>query len=310
MKLTTALGDYLEYLSVERGSSINTVAAYRRDLERYCTSLEKRGVTDPDDVTPQLVEDHVAELRGRGLAASSIERATSAIKSFHRFLVADQISAHHPTADIHLPKKPERLPDLISPEQASCLLDRDWESYNQHRRGGASLPTGARDHAILELLYGLGLRVSELCGLDLHMLWLDEGLVRVLGKGSKERLVPIGGAALSALSDYLEHSRPVLLSVSRPTSAVFLNARGGRITRQAVHAMVARYGKLADIEGLHPHTLRHSFATHMLEGGADLRVVQELLGHADISTTQLYTHLDRSFVRQTYLSAHPRAQVM
>ena len=296
MDLGRAREEYLGYLAVERGSSPNTVAAYGRDLARYVGWLAERGVTDPEDVTRGLVEEHVGALVDVGLAPASVERAVSAIKGLHRFMVTDEICSSLPTADLPLPAKPSRLPDVISREDAARLLDQPFPQT----------PAGMRDRAILEVLYGCGLRASELCGLDLRAVLLDEGLLRVFGKGSKERVVPVLGTASRALEAYLDRGRGGL--VGRVScQAVFLNARGGRISRQSVHAIVETYGRVAGIRGLHPHTLRHSFATHLLEGGADLRVVQELLGHANIATTQLYTHVDRSHIRRVYLSAHPRA---
>ena len=297
MDLGQARGEYLDYLAIERGSSDNTVAAYGRDLSRYVAWLSERGVSEPDDVTRPLVEEHVAALVDVGLAPASVERAVSAIKGFHRFMVTDEICSAFPTSDLPLPAKPARLPDVISVEDAERLLDQSFPQT----------PTGLRDHAILEVLYGCGLRASELCGLDVRAVQLDEGLLRVFGKGDKERVVPLLGAALDALEAYLDRGRGALVG-RRPCDAVFLNVRGGRLSRQSVHTIVERYGRVADIEGLHPHTLRHSFATHLLEGGADLRVVQELLGHANIATTQLYTHVDRAHIRRVYLAAHPRAR--
>lgn len=297
MNLERARREYLSYLAVERGSSDNTVAAYGRDLARYLAWLGERGVSEPDEVTRELIEAHIAALAEVGLAPASVERAVSAIKGFHRFMVTDEICQDLPTADIPLPAKPDRLPDVISQADAERLLDQPFPAT----------PTGLRDHAILEVLYGCGLRASELCGLDLRAVLLDEGLVRVFGKGEKERVVPVLGAAASALEDYLDRGRGALVG-RRPCDAVFLNVRGGRLSRQSVHAIVEKYGRVAGIRDLHPHTLRHSFATHLLEGGADLRVVQELLGHANIATTQLYTHVDRTHVRRVYLAAHPRAR--
>ncbi|MGQ5427132.1 site-specific tyrosine recombinase [Thermophilibacter sp. ZX-H3] len=297
MDLAHALEEYLGYLAVERGSSENTIASYGRDLARYVAWLAERGVTDPEDVTRQLIEEHVGALVDVGLAPSSVERAVSAIKGLHRFMVADELCSAFPTADLPLPAKPARLPDVISVEAAARLLDQPFPQT----------PSGLRDHAILEILYGCGLRASELCGLDLRSVVLDEALLRVHGKGEKERVVPVMGTAAAALSAYLERGRGGLVG-RRPTQAVFLNVRGGRLSRQSVHAIVERYGRVAGIEGLHPHTLRHSYATHLLEGGADLRAVQELLGHANIATTQLYTHVDRSHIRRVYLAAHPRAR--
>ncbi len=296
MDLTEAREEYLNYLAVERGSSKNTVEAYGRDLLRYVDYLESLGVTDPDDVTRTLVEDYLGVLTDVGLAPASVERSLSAIKGFHRFMAQELIAEECPTAAIPLPKRPAKLPDVISQEAAARLLDQHFPAT----------PAGLRDHAMLEVLYGCGLRASELIGLDLRDFSSEQELLRVFGKGSKERVVPILGSAKAALTAYLEQGRGELVG-RRPTSAVFLNVRGGRITRQSVHAIVERYGRLAGIEGLHPHTLRHSFATHLLEGGADLRVVQELLGHASIATTQLYTHVDTSHIRRVYMASHPRA---
>jgi len=296
--LTAALDEYLGYLAIERGSSPNTVQSYGRDLVRYLRYLEDAGIAEPSEVTRQDIEAHLGALVEVGLAPASVERAVSAIKGFHRFMVTEQICAEHPTADLPLPRKAKHLPDVISHEQAAALLDQPF----------AQTPAGQRDRTILEVLYGCGLRVSELCGLDQRDLALDEEVLRVLGKGSKERVVPVMGTAASQLRSYLDTWREGLVGRT-PTPAVFLNVRGGRISRQSVHAIVERYGRLVGIEGLHPHTLRHSFATHMLEGGADLRIVQEILGHSDISTTQLYTHVDRTHVRMAYLGAHPRARV-
>lgn len=297
MELSRALKEYLNYVSVERGCSRNTVLAYGRDLRNYLARLKEEGVTRPEQITRERIEGHIRSLRESGLAISSVERAVSAIKGFHRFMVSERITAAHPAADLPLPKKPDRLPDVISRQQAAALLDQPFPET----------AAGQRDHAIVEVLYGCGLRVSELCGLDLRRVILDEQVLRVVGKGNKERVVPIVGTAAKVLSEYLETWRPELVSPRVSTSAVFLNNRGRRLSRQSVHSLVAKSGAVVGIEGLHPHTLRHSFATHMLEGGADLRIVQELLGHADISTTQLYTHLDRTHIREVYLEAHPRA---
>ena len=298
MDLCAAREEYLGYLLVERGSSQNTIEAYGRDLNRYIDYLAGSGVTDPDEVERPLVEDYVGALCDLGLAASSVERSVSAVKGFHRFMYNEGIASSCPTAGLPLPAKPSRLPDVISREQAAKLLDQPFPNS----------PAGLRDHAVLEVLYGCGLRVSELVGLDERNVLLDQEVLRVFGKGSKERVVPILGAAARALAVYMEEGRGELVG-RRPTSAVFLNVRGDRISRQSIHTIVERYGRVAGIDGLHPHTLRHSFATHLLEGGADLRIVQELLGHASISTTQLYTHLDRSHIRKIYLDAHPRAHL-
>lgn len=298
MRLDQAVKEFLGYLAVERGSSRNTIQAYGRDLRRYVSFLEGLGVTDPDDVTRQQVERHLEELSQAGLSASSVERALSSIKSFHRFMVAEQITSNHPTAELPLPKTQKRLPQVLTIDQAQALLDQPFPDD----------APGQRDRTMLEVLYGCGLRASELCGLDVRDVYLDDELVRVMGKGSKERLVPLMGTAKRAMGDYLERWRPTLLRDGRST-AVFLSVRGRRVTRQTVYTVVERAGRMVGLEGLHPHTLRHSFATHLLEGGADLRIVQELLGHASISTTQIYSHVDRTHVRWDYLTAHPRAKL-
>ena len=297
MELSRALDEYLGFLAFEKGSSKNTVESYGRDLKRYIADLADHGIADPELVTRDAILSHIAALTELGLAPSSVERALSAIKGFHRFMVAEQICEVHPSADLPLPKTAEHLPDVISHEQAQALLDQPF----------AQTARDQRDRAMLEVLYGCGLRVSELCGLDIRETLLEEEVLRIFGKGSKERIVPIMGTAAAVLKDYLGFWRNELAG-SRPSGAVFLNVRGNRISRQSVHSMVEKRGRIVGIEGLHPHTLRHSFATHMLEGGADLRIVQEILGHSDISTTQLYTHVDRTHVRMAYLGAHPRAK--
>ncbi|MDD6706194.1 MAG: tyrosine recombinase XerC [Olsenella sp.] len=297
MDLASARKEFMGYLAFERGSSSHTVEAYGRDLERYVKALEEKGVTEPDDVTRPLIEEHLEHLAEEGYAPSSVERALSAIKSFHRFMLQEEMSSVSPAAALPLPKKAERLPDVLSVRQALALLDQPFPKT----------AAGQRDRAIIEVLYGCGLRVSELTGLDVGAVSLEDEVVRVIGKGSKERLVPLMGSAHEALAEYLSDWRGELVS-SRSGAAVFLNVRGGRISRQSVFAIVERAGRVVGIDGLHPHTLRHSFATHMLQGGADIRIVQELLGHSSIQTTQLYTHLDRSHLRMAYLSAHPRAR--
>ena len=300
-ELSRCCDEFLSHLAVERNLADNTIAAYRRDLAGYLAFLSEHGITAPDDVTRRDVEDFIAARRETGAAGSSIDRALSAVKGLHRFMVREGLATAHPTATIRAPKKDERLPEFITVEQAQALLDQRFPDT----------AAGVRDHTVLEVLYGCGLRVSELCGLDLADLYLDEEFLRVVGKSSKERLVPIAGSARVALASYVnDGARAELAAHARGAgtgSAVFLNARGGRLTRQTVHTLCERYGRAVGIEGLHPHTLRHSFATHMLAGGADLRVLQEILGHADISTTQVYTHLDRTQLRRVYLAAHPRA---
>lgn len=295
------LQDFLGYLAVERGASPHTISAYGGDLRAYLKFLSERSV-DPLEAERDDVLAFMADLQAKQMAPSTVERKIAAVKSFYSFLVREGLTENHPTIDLALPKVPARLPDVVSIDDVERLMSQPFPPG----------PVGYRDRAVLEVLYGCGLRVSELTGLDLLDLDLEAGFVRVMGKGRKERLVPIAGAALHALSDYLVHGRPFLRAKKATTkqdpSAVFLNVRGGRLTRQAVFGIVRTYGGQAGLQ-LHPHTLRHSFATHMLQGGAELRALQEMLGHADISTTQVYTHVDRGHVREEYLTTHPRARM-
>lgn len=297
------LGEYLDYLRVEKGSPKNTVVSYERDLRAWVAWLaQTHAVKSPDQVERSYVEDYMGHLRLEGKAPASVERAVSAIKGFHKFLYLEDISGILPTSDIRLPKKPERLPETISIDEAFELLDQPFPET----------PAGLRDHAMLEVLYGCGLRVSELCGLDLSSCYMEEGFLRVFGKGSKERLVPLLGSASVALRTYIDLGRGGLhlagFRTAKDADAVFLNRSGGRISRQSVFTTVQKYGAAVGIPDLHPHTLRHAFATHMIQGGADLRVLQEILGHSDISTTQIYTHVDRQHIREEYYLAHPRSK--
>lgn len=290
------VSEYLSFLSVERGASANTVSAYARDLKRWTAFLEERG-TGVLDAAREDVSAFQARLADDGMAPSTVKRVTSALKGFYRFLVREGRVETSPCSSAPLPKVPERLPDVLSVAQATALLGQDFPAT----------PAGLRDRAMLEVLYGCGLRASELVALNVSDVLFDEGCLRVFGKGSKERIVPISGMAEEAVRAYLEEGRPHLAKGKR-AGALFLNARGGRLSRQSLHAIVARAGLGIGVANLHPHTLRHSFATHMLEGGADLRVIQDILGHADISTTQVYTHVSRAHVREEYLAAHPRAR--
>jgi integrase/recombinase XerD len=303
--ISKALEEFLSYLMVEKGSSELTIEAYRRDLKRYLSWLEKQKVVALDSISRTLITAYLIELQTGtpAPAATSQKRLVSSLRSFHRFCVREGLVATDPTATLRSPKTPATLPHVLSILQVTALLDQNFPST----------PAGLRDKAMLEVFYGCGLRVTELVGLNQTSLLFDEGYLRVTGKGDKERVVPLSGMALDSLETYLEAGRAFLRpkhsSASVDGIAVFLNARGRRITRQGVFGIVERYGTLVDIKGLHPHTLRHTFATHLLEGGADLRAIQELLGHADITTTQIYTHVDRSHVKAEYLAAHPRAHL-
>lgn len=295
---------FLDHLRVERGLAENTLEAYRRDLARYRAFLLRRRVRDGAIAAADDVRGFVAHLSaavhadGRRYQASSVARALSAARAFHRFLVREGLAGDDPSAGVVRPKLPRSLPRPISVEEAARLLDGPLDPS----------PAGLRDRAILELLYGSGLRISELVGLDVDDLDMEEGSVRVLGKGGREREVPLGRAARDALARYLAAGRPALAS-ARSRGALFLNRRGGRLTRQGCARILARRARAAGIEArVTPHTLRHSFATHLLEGGADVRVVQELLGHASVATTQVYTLVTREHLREVYLTTHPRAR--
>ena len=299
MKMQRAIDEYLTYLRVERGSSPLTIDAYTADLADYLLFLEECRIDDPNRVDRDAIIGYEADLHERGYAASSVDRHISVLKGFHRFCMREGYAKDNPASTVRLPAAPDRLPDVLTIDQVNKLLDQT----------GGELPAQKRDRALLEVLYGCGLRVSECAGLDLGDCIFGEGFLRVVGKGSKERIAPISGTALQALVDYLQNARPAFTKPGKPTSAVFLNARGGRLSRQSIHSIVAKAGIGIGVENLHPHTLRHSFATHMLAGGADLRVIQEILGHSDISTTQIYTHVNRTHIQEEYLSAHPRARL-
>lgn len=302
MKLAAANSEYLLSLRIERGLSESTLKEYGRDMERYLTHLQDEGIEDLEAVTSDEVSAFQQSLFREGQAAATVRRRMSAVKGFHRFCVAEGFTEKNPSVPVRSPKMPERLPDVVSVEEACTILDSMT----------GSRPQDMRDRAILEVLYGCGLRASEVCGLNTGDVFLAEGFLRVFGKGSKERMVPISGTAAEAFGEYLGSPRAELSLRAKTVtpadlSAVFLNMRGRRLTRQGLFKIVGAAGQNVGLQGLHPHTLRHSFATHMLNGGADLRVIQEILGHSDISTTQIYTHVDRQHLTEEYLAAHPRA---
>jgi integrase/recombinase XerD len=296
---------WLNHLDVERGVSANTLKSYRRDLARYTAYLAGRGVTDPASVTEAHVSDFLATLREGGdehppLAASSAARTLVAVRGFHRFLVLEGDTAQDPAGAVSPPRPPARLPKAISIEDVERLLAA---------AGVGDTPASLRDRALLEVLYGAGARISEAVGLDVDDVDAEEGVVRLFGKGGKERVVPLGSYAAQALSAYLVRGRPALAAKGRGTPAIFLNQRGGRLSRQSAWAALRAAAERAGLSGhLSPHTLRHSFATHLLDGGADVRVVQELLGHASVTTTQIYTMVTVQRLREVYAQSHPRAR--
>jgi integrase/recombinase XerD len=294
--------EFLTWLSVERGRAANTLSAYRRDLRAYVAWLANRGATI-DLADESMVTTYVAHLRSTGKAPSSVARAMVAVRALHRFLADEELTDHDPAAEVELPRVPKGLPKALSEIDVEMLL-------------GAVAGDEAiarRDRAILEVLYGTGLRISELVGLSLSDIDLEAGLLRAFGKGGKERVVPLGRMATAALGQWLSiGGREELAGRSRrrdDANAVFLNARGGRLSRQGAWGVVRKYGDLVGLgDRLTPHVLRHSCATHMLDHGADIRAVQELLGHASISTTQVYTMVSTERLRVVYESAHPRAR--
>ena len=291
------LDAYLDYLKVEKGLSVNSVNSYRQDLFKYLSFLETRGITNPNRIERRDINDFLFSLRGK-LSVTSIARVLSSVKSFHRFLMREKIVLHDPSNLIDSPKLGKKIPDVLSFEEVTRLL----KAPNYHRAGGI------RDKAILELMYATGLRVSEVANLKVSDLNLEIGFLRCKGKASKERIVPLGRMAVKFLKRYLEEARPKLLG-RNVSSNVFL-AQGGRgLSRQSVWKMIKRMVKKAGIrKKVSPHTLRHSFATHLLERGASLRSVQELLGHTSITTTQIYTHINKAHLKEIHSLYHPRAK--
>ena len=293
--------DYLHYLVLERNAAKNTIASYRLDIGRYLEFLGRANITSMADVTEKQTHGFLRMLQKLGLSPRSITRTVSALKGFHKFLLGDGVTTIDPTAFIELPKLTRSLPEVLTQEEVELILSQPSPSPADKRN------LWVRDRTVLEVLYATGIRVSELATLKQSQIMVDERIVRVFGKGSKERIVPIGKPALRWIRRYREHVRPLLVRRGQTLDALFLNARGGPVTRMTVWTMVRTYARKAGIrKGVHPHTFRHSFATHLLEGGADLRAVQEMLGHSDISTTQIYTHVDREYLKEVHRTFHPR----
>ena len=298
---------YLDHLAVERGLARNTLAAYRRDLDRYAVFLTARGRDRVAGVEEADVRAFVTALRsgadGAALAASSTARVVAAVHGWHRFCLVEGLTDTDPSVGVRPPAQPRRLPRAMSVDDVAALLEA---------AGQGEGPVPLRDRALLELCYSTGARISEVVGLDVDDVDLDleRAAARLLGKGGKERVVPVGSFALAAVDAYLVRARPALAAAGRGNAALFLNTRGARLSRQSAWAVLRQAARRAGIQGadeVSPHTLRHSFATHLLQGGADVRVVQELLGHASVTTTQIYTHVTPDSLREVYALAHPRA---
>jgi len=290
------LDEFLNYLSAERGLSKNTISSYRIDITSFMNDLDKKGLSDIDRVKRQDITDHMLKLKDRGISGNSISRALVAIKMFYRFLIQERLAHEDVAGILESPKLIRPLPNVLNIVEVDKLLTapdlRDW--------------MGIRDRAALELMYASGMRVSEMVELMMEGLNLDVGFIKCRGKGDKERIVPIGKSAKEALERYLEKVRPQLLN-KKDDKHVFLSRLGKKISRQSFWKMIKTNARLARIKKeITPHTLRHSFATHLLERGADLRVVQEMLGHSDISTTQFYTHIDKNRLKSIHKQFHPR----
>jgi integrase/recombinase XerD len=293
--------DFLAYLELERGLSRNTLEAYRSDLLQFGEYLDRHGLEAEaaahGDLAAFLSELARGDAEHPPVAPTTLGRKVACLRSFYRHMRREGIMEHDPTADLHGPRKPQRLPRVLSRDEVARLLE-------QPRGGG---PLVLRDRALLEVMYACGLRASEAVGLELGDLDLEEGLLRARGKGSKERIVPIGRQAVAALNAYLRGGRPLLLG-DGVQARLFVNRRGGALTRQGLYKIVQGHARRAGLqERMSPHTLRHSFATHLLAGGCDLRSLQEMLGHADLATTQVYTHLSADRLKDAYFGAHPRA---
>lgn len=300
--LNDEVNEYLDHLTVERGLSVHTLAAYRSDLAKYQQFLAERGITSLSELSDGVVSDFLMALRqptqGRRLAESSVSRTIVSVRRFHSFTVAEGMTPRDPAATVAPPRPPARLPQALTVEQVRSILEAP----------DPLTPTGLRDRTLLELLYGSGCRVSELTACDVDDIDLAARLMVVTGKGNKQRIIPIGHHAASMTEAYLVRVRPELAAKGKATPALLLNPRGGRLSRQSVWAILRRAADTAGVPDVHPHTLRHSYATHLLEAGADIRVVQELLGHASVTTTQIYTKVTIEHLREVYLTAHPRGR--
>jgi integrase/recombinase XerD len=291
------LQQFIHYLTVEKGLSTNTLDSYKRDLKQYLAYLKNAGNPNVEETTRQDIVSHLKALREQGKANSTISRSMASIRAFYQFLIKDQIIKNDPSAHLETPKIERRLPKVLSIAEVEALLGAPQ----------TSTPFGQRDGAMLELLYATGIRVSELISLTIEDVHLQMGFVKCMGKGSKERIIPLGKVAIDSLETYIQAGR-VRLSTSKRINALFLNHHGNPISRQGFWKIIKKHSKDAGIKKeITPHTLRHSFATHLLENGADLRSVQEMLGHADISTTQIYTHVTKTRLKDVYSKAHPRA---
>ena len=287
---------YLNYLLIERGMAQNTLESYGRDLHRYMQFLQEKGLVQLNEVTPEVIIEYLVRIKGDGLSANSMNRSLAVLRGFYKYLLQEKFLEQSPLLNIELAKVWMRLPDTLSKEEMNLILAQP----------GVETAATIRDSAMLELLYATGIRVSELIGLTMNSINWQVGFLVVMGKGSKERIVPIGRTAYDCAKLYIEKARPQLMQ-GKSTDVLFLNRFGNKFTRQGFWKTVVRYARKAGLhKKVHPHTFRHSFASHLLDGGADLRTVQVMLGHADISTTQIYTHITRDRLSEIHQKYHPR----
>ena len=290
------IGEFINYLSVERGLAKNTLMAYRRDLDKYVRLLAGKGVADASAVRPEHITVFLQALKKDDLSTSSICRNLAAVKMFHRFLVRDGLSKEDPTSLVDTPKQWQRIPEVLTQKEVEAILQFAQTKGKTHKR----------DYAMIELFYASGMRVSEMVDLKVTSVNLEAGFVRAIGKGSKERIIPVGKKAREAIAFYCDKIRPKVLRAA-DSDALFLSQQGKKMSRVMVWKIIKQYALMAGIKkNIKPHTLRHTFATHLLEHGADLRSVQEMLGHADISTTQIYTHVDKERLKSVHKQFHPR----
>lgn len=291
------LKEYLAYLKLERNLSENTLSSYKNDISAFISFLKTFKISDPSEISSDKITLFFKTLKDFELTNTSTARYFSSLKGFFSYLIKNNYIKKNPIEKISAPKLSKKLPSVLNVNEIDLILSKP----------DVSDTLGLRDKAILELFYACGTRVSELINLKISDLFLNDEVIRVFGKGSKERLIPIGSSAIKWMEEYLKKSRSALMKISKSENIVFLNSRGTKLSRMGVWKIIDRYVKEAGIKKeVHPHTFRHSFATHLLEGGADLRAVQEMLGHADISTTQIYTHIDRDYIKQVHKQFHPR----
>ena len=295
--METHFHDFLTMLRVERNVSTHTMDAYKRDINQYLVYLGDLDIKKLSDVKSTHIRDYIRVLSDGGMAPASISRIISSIRTYYRFLSSENILDENPVLLINNPKLPKKLPDVLSEKEISLIINAIQESSQFYQR----------DKAIIELLYSCGIRVTELCNLEMSNLFIDEDLIRVMGKGNKERLLPLGIRSKKYLDDYIKHSRNSHIKKSG-SSFVFVSRNGNQLTRAMINIILNKWTQVSGLKkSVSPHKLRHSFATHLLEGGADLRFVQALLGHSDISTTQIYTHIDKHYLKEVYKIHHPRS---